>query len=863
MQPDDDKTQSVTLPSKGTVIGHYRIIEKIGTGGMGEVYLAEDTSLNRKVALKFLSPHLCQDADCRARFKREAQAAAKLDHPNIVTVYEVGEFQGRPFFAMQHIEGRSLREQIESRELFLQEVLEIGIQIAEGLQAAHENGVTHRDIKPANILIDTHGRARILDFGLASVAGVDHLTKTGSTLGTIGYMSPEQVRGEQVDQRTDIFSLGVVIFELITGKQPFKGENEAVTSRNIVDSQPEPLARYKSGISLEFQRVISKALAKDRKLRYQHADELLADLRSLVSTVDRPLLTAKRSKKRLLIPASALLITLVALLILRPWQVLTRSTEEGTNAKQRIVMVPLQNRSGDHSLDQLGMMVADWTTQSLVATGFGEIVPTGQLPRNAADLRLASIVDSTGADIIVMGALYKLGDSIQFQAQVMNSHAKLMRAIDPITMPMTQVMDGVESVRQRILGALAIELDVGYRRRYVGIAKPPEYKAYQEYILAEQDYDAYNMLSALQHYKQAYNEDTTFLEPLFGSQAAYWNLGRYDTSDSLLGILEHRRTQLSEPRQLHLEKMIANASGNWPRALEIDRELMKLTPGPWVSYSIGWQAMAANCPREAIKAFEAIEARGDSKRIWSPYWDFYARAYHSLGDYGKELEVARKGRIEFPEALDVINAELRAYAAVGRLDEIDRVIEDYQSRPAKQVDCYQSIICNLGMTLQATGEELRAHGFEDAAMIFFGRAIDWYQRLSAEDLKPKRFEYAQVLAEHRQYGEARSLIEQLLKELPDSLDYRSWLGIVAAKQGDSEVAEATLSWLKGLRHRFGWHTYYRACIAAAESDKEQAIVLLKESIADGTSYWITQHREFAFESLRNYPPFIEVLKPKG
>jgi non-specific serine/threonine protein kinase len=171
------------------------------------VSLAEDTELNRKVALKFLSSHLCQDADCRTRFKREAQAAAKLDHPNIVAVHEVGEFQGRPFFTMQHIEGRSLREYEHQQELTIPQVLEIGIQIAEGLQAAHEKGVTHRDVKPSNVLIDSHGRARILDFGLASVAGTEHLTKTGSTLGTIGYMSPEQVRGEQVDQRTDILEL--------------------------------------------------------------------------------------------------------------------------------------------------------------------------------------------------------------------------------------------------------------------------------------------------------------------------------------------------------------------------------------------------------------------------------------------------------------------------------------------------------------------------------------------------------------------------------------------------------------------------------------------------------------------------------
>ncbi len=188
---------------------------------------------------------------------------------------------------MQHIEGQSLREHASQHELSVPQVLEIGIQIAEGLQAAHEKGVTHRDIKPANVLIDSHGRVRILDFGLASVAGTDHLTKTGSTLGTVGYMSPEQVRGEQVDHRTDIFSLGVVLYELITGRQPFKGDNDAATIHNITDKEPEPLVRYKTGVPEELQRIVNKALARSKEMRYQHVDELTTDLKRLKTELEQ------------------------------------------------------------------------------------------------------------------------------------------------------------------------------------------------------------------------------------------------------------------------------------------------------------------------------------------------------------------------------------------------------------------------------------------------------------------------------------------------------------------------------------------------------------------------------------------------
>ena len=277
----NDNTQTHVVLTKGTMISHYKIIEKIGAGGMGEVYLAEDTELNRKVALKFLSHYLVSNEDAKSRFKREAHAAAVLEHPNIVTIYEVSEHQGRPYIVMHYVEGKSLRDIIKEKELPLDEIVDLAIQICEGLCKAHEAGVIHRDIKPSNICIGSDGRPKILDFGLAAVQGSEHLTKTGSTLGTIGYMSPEQIHGKQLDQRSDIFSLGVVLYEMIAGRPPFRRETEAATSNSILHDTPEPLARYKADVSDELQRIISKLLEKDREMRYQHADDLLADFRKL------------------------------------------------------------------------------------------------------------------------------------------------------------------------------------------------------------------------------------------------------------------------------------------------------------------------------------------------------------------------------------------------------------------------------------------------------------------------------------------------------------------------------------------------------------------------------------------------------
>lgn len=284
---DDDKndaTRSYIQMAKDTIIGHYRIIEKIGAGGMGEVYLAEDTELNRKVALKFLPPHLCQDADCRARFKREAQAAAKLGHSNIVAVHEVGEYHGRPFFAMELVEGRPLDKIVAEDRLGESEIVDLALGICNGLRKAHESGVIHRDVKPSNIIVDRDNVPRVLDFGLAAVRDGDKLTQTGLTPGTIGYMSPEQVAGRAADARSDLFSLGVVLYEMITGINPFWRDNQAATLKAISEDIPKPPKRDRSDISGELQRIASKLLEKKPELRYQTAADLAADLRRCQSS---------------------------------------------------------------------------------------------------------------------------------------------------------------------------------------------------------------------------------------------------------------------------------------------------------------------------------------------------------------------------------------------------------------------------------------------------------------------------------------------------------------------------------------------------------------------------------------------------
>jgi non-specific serine/threonine protein kinase len=493
----------------GKTISHYKILEKLGEGGMGVVYQAEDTTLGRAVALKFLPAELTRDAAAKERFIQEARAASALDHPNICNIHEVSQTDdGQTFIAMAYYEGEDLKRKIERGPLKVDEALDIAVQIAQGLVKAHDRGIVHRDVKPANIIITKDGLVKIVDFGLAKLAGTK-LTRTGSTLGTAQYMSPEQVRGEEVDARSDIFSLGAVLYEMLTGKHAFPGEYEQSTMYAILNQEPEPVTSLRSGIPMELERIVKKALAKKPSERYQHADDLVVDLKNAARDsgaaaalgsvsaaargMARPPVRPRRRVHGMWLPA-----TLVAVVVIAAAYFIISGTREARKPpapavvsqfaapawRDSIAVLPFKDYSPAKDQEYFcDGMTEDIITKLSSIHDLKVISRTSTMRCRDTDKSVREIARELGVGAILEGSIQKENNEIRVNVQLIRAADDAHLWAEKYDRKLESVFQVQDEISKAIVSALELKLTSQEER---GIAKQPidNVAAYEYYLKA-------------------------------------------------------------------------------------------------------------------------------------------------------------------------------------------------------------------------------------------------------------------------------------------------------------------------------------------------------------------------------------------
>ena len=499
----------------GKTIHHYKILEKLGSGRMGTVYKAEDTKLDRFVALKFLAPHLSRAEEEKKRFIHEAKAASALDHPNICSIYEIEKTgDGQMFIAMACYDGESLKDKIDRGSLPIDEALDIAVQIAQGLATAHAKEIMHRDIKPANILITKDRQIKIVDFGLAKLAGRTMLTKEGMTLGTVAYMSPEQTLGTNVDHQTDIWALGVILYEMLTGERPFKGYYEQAVMYSIMNEEPEPVTDLRPEIPISLGQVVIRALEKKPEKRYKHIEELLDDLKSISAGIVPDEIKVRLKKAKLHKRKRGIIYTVSAGLIITAVIVLSLFTGQ-TQTIDSIAVLPLKNLTGDAGLEYF----VDGITDELIGqlgqiSGLRRVISrTSIMQYKETELSLSDITRELNVDAVVEGTVYQVRDSIRVRFQLIDVLPEERNLWgQTYARPMREVLMMYSDVARAVAREIRIGLTRHEETRFAETRQvnPDAYEAYLKGMFHWQRLNPEDLQIAQQYFESALEKDPDY-----------------------------------------------------------------------------------------------------------------------------------------------------------------------------------------------------------------------------------------------------------------------------------------------------------------------------------------------------------------
>ncbi len=733
-----DETKAYRVLATGTEILHYRVIEKLGAGGMGEVYLADDTKLKRKVALKFLLPQYTSDEEIKARFIREAQAAAALSHPAIITIHEVSEFQGRPFMAMEFVEGRSLREVIDEKRSSFMAMLDLGMRIGEGLSRAHEAGIIHRDIKPQNILIGADGRPKITDFGLAKVKDSPELTKAGTTFGTIAYMSPEQAKGLEVDRRADIFSFGVVLYELIAGRRPFQGDNEPSIINAIVNQIPEPLERFKSGVPGGLQAIVEKALAKDREERYQHVDDLVADLRrerkriELTETTEMFRAQAEPAGRRRLLPIIiplAVIAVLVALIaILEPFRVEMGPQEQAVAQDNTLAIMYFDNLADPADEGRLGEIVTDLLITDLSGSEYLNVISSqrlydilevlGREDARKIDKSVATeVATRAGAKWMLLGSILSTNPAIILTLQLVEVESG--RVLDSRRVSGAEgesVFSIVDRLTVEIKENLALpesaedEADVD-----VAAVTTDSPEAYRHFIEGVRYFRKLYTAEARESYHKAIEYDSTFASAYYWLALMSTGQERAEAIGKAMELLDHA----SEKERYYIRSLAAITAGDGDRGVEELEKLIERYPQERTAHHL-LGTYKRQMYQDGEGAIRHLERAIEIDPYFKQSYNVMAYTYNDLGMVEKSIWAINKYIELAPDEANPHDTKGDLYAANG---DVDKAIESYRRALEIKPDFYYSLL-KLG----------HMYVFKRQ----YGRADSCYRELSSSQTKDWR-----------------------------------------------------------------------------------------------------------------------------